>query len=42
MIKGKISSAAYVCGNTIEQETLSSVLAHYLPNTLWIKPETTL
>ncbi|MBZ1641298.1 hypothetical protein KFB04_24300 [Klebsiella pneumoniae] len=33
MIKGEISSAAHVCGNAIEQETLSSVLAHYLPNT---------
>ncbi|HAJ3462376.1 TPA: hypothetical protein HMU54_24415, partial [Escherichia coli] len=33
MIKGEISSEAHVCGNTIEQETLSSVLAHYLPNT---------
>ncbi|HBY0198613.1 TPA: hypothetical protein MIO02_19985 [Klebsiella pneumoniae] len=32
-IKGAIRSAAHVCGNTIEQETLSSVLAHYLPNT---------
>ena len=32
-IKGAISSEAHVCGNTIEQETLSSVLAHYLPNT---------
>ncbi|UWG09875.1 MAG: hypothetical protein [Bacteriophage sp.] len=32
MIKGKISSAAYVCGNTIEQETLSKVLANSLHN----------
>lgn len=32
MIKGKISSAAYVCGNTIEEETLSKVLANSLHN----------
>ncbi|EKK1839095.1 hypothetical protein [Klebsiella pneumoniae] len=32
MIKGTISSAAHVCGNTIEQETLSKVLANSLHN----------
>ncbi|MBA1468864.1 hypothetical protein G9G78_28035, partial [Klebsiella pneumoniae] len=32
MIKGAIRSAAHVCGNTIEQETLSKVLANSLHN----------
>ncbi|MDP0657093.1 hypothetical protein Q8G16_26500, partial [Klebsiella pneumoniae] len=32
MIKGENTSEAHVCGHTIEQETLSSVLAHSLPN----------
>lgn len=31
-IRGNIRSAAHVCGNTIEQETLSKVLIHTLPN----------
>lgn len=38
MVRGEIGSAthigeALICGNTIEQETLSAVLVHYLPTT---------